>query len=245
MVFSFRSTTAFPDDTIHPRDGPHAERGFTRNVNELRSVSAGIWSKIFSLGSLSSKFSRCHGTGDLLTVKELLTRTFIPDKEYTNKSLEIPKVKAYVITRKLEVPVYMITGLMIATGASWSSKKTKMTEAAAEAGLVEPASNASVGGSAGYTRNKERTTGVEDSNDFVLGIRVRKIWWEKGIRQTSDRVVGRVLESKMSTVNIGSHASLRIVDDFELDDPETSSADKRFCDESAQMGSEPIVWILH
>ncbi|KAJ0350153.1 hypothetical protein COL154_013375 [Colletotrichum chrysophilum] len=50
-----------PDGAIWPQDGPHAERGFTRNISELRSVGAGIWSKIFGLGELSAKFSRSHG----------------------------------------------------------------------------------------------------------------------------------------------------------------------------------------
>lgn len=234
-----------PDDAIHPRDGPHAERGFTRNINELRSVSAGIWSKVLGLEILSAKFSRSHGTGEFLTVRELLTRTFIPDEEYMRKSLEIPRVMAYVTTRKLEVPIYMVTGVMVATGASWSSTKTKTKEAAVEAGLVVPNSGASAGGSAGYSHDKDRETGVEDSNDFILGIRVRKIWWEKGVRQTSDQVVGRVLGSGGSKVSIGSlEAGLRVADDFEFDDPEGCGVDKRFVDESAQTGSEPVTWIL-
>lgn len=234
-----------PDEMIHPRDGPHAERGFTRNISELRSIEAGIWSKIFGLEVLSSKFSRSHGTGEFLTVRELLTRTVIPDEDYTRKSLESPRVMTYVTTRRLGVPVYMVTGIMVATGASWSSTKTKAREATVEAGLAIPNSAASVGMNAGYNKDKERTTGVEDSNDFILGIRVRKIWWEEGVRQTSDRVVGRVLGSESSKASIGSPASgLRVVDDFEFNDVESSSADKRFVDESAQTGAGPVIWIL-
>lgn len=234
-----------PDDAIHPRDGPHAERGFTRNMSELRSIGAGIWSKIFGLEVLSAKFSRSHGTGEFLTVEELLTRTFIPDEEYTRKSLEIPKVMTYVTTRKLEVPVYMVTGIMVATGASWSSTKSKTSEATVEAGLTAPDSGASAGGNAGYKKDKERTTGVEGSNDFILGIRVRKIWWEAGLRQTSDKVVGRVLGSGSSEVSIGSPAAgLRVADDFEFDDSQASGVDKRFVEESAQTSLEPVVWIL-
>lgn len=233
------------EDAIHPRDGPHAERGFTRNMSELRSIGAGIWSKIFSLEVLSAKFSRSHGTGEFLTVKELLTRTFIPDEEYTRKSLEIPKVMTYVTTRKLEVPVYMVTGIMVATGASWSSTKTKAREATVQAGLEAPGSGVSAGANAGYKKDIERTTGVEESNDFILGIRVRKIWWEEGVRQTSDKVVGRVLGSESSKVSIGSAAAgLQVADDFEFDGPQAFGIEKRFVEESIQTGLEPVVWIL-
>lgn len=231
-------------ETIQPRDRPHAQRGFTRSMNELRSVEGGIWAKIFSLGSLSAKFSHSHGSGEILTVRELLTRTFIPDEEYMYKSLDNPKVKTYVTARKLEVPIYMITGIMVAAGASWSETDTKATEAAVKGALTEPATGSSAGGSARYRGERERTTGVEESDDFVLGIRVRKIWWENGVRQVSDKVVGSVLESGKGKLHIGKpEAGMQFVDDFELNDLE-ATAGKRFVDEGTLTGMEPVVWVL-
>lgn len=236
-----------PEEAIYPRDGPHAERGFTRNITELRSLDAGVWCRIFSVAELSAKFIRSRGSGEFLTVNELLTRTFMPDDEYTTKSLENAKVRTYVTTRKLEVPVYMVTGIMIAKGASWSSRKSKTKEASGEGGGKEPNSGTSAGGKAGYSKDKETTTGVEDSDDFVLGIRVRKIWWEKDIRQESDKVAGSVLRSGSSKMSLGSPAAgLRIAEDFELDNPEASGVDKRLVVKRipTDTEAEPVVWIL-
>ncbi len=100
-------------------------------------------------------------------------------------------------------------------------------------------------GIGGYAAEDGRETSVVNSDDFVLGIRLRKIWWDKGIRETSDKVVGRVLEGASSEVNIGSPDSgSRLVDDFEFDDPMSAHNEQRFVDESAPTKLSPLVWIL-
>ena len=234
-------------EAMQPREGPHVQRGFTRSMSELRSVEGGIWARIAGgWGSLSAKFSRTHASGEILTVRGLLTRTFIPDEEYMYKAIDNPRVKVYVTARRLEAPIYMITGIMTARGASWSKKDARATAVAVEGGVpTEPTTASLAGGGAGYRRETSTATGVEGSDDFVLGIRVRKIWWEKGLRQVSDKVVGRVLGSGGGgKAHISKpEAGMQFVDDFELEDPE-AGADKRLIDEGTLEGTEPVVWIL-
>ncbi|KLU89427.1 hypothetical protein MAPG_08398 [Magnaporthiopsis poae ATCC 64411] len=226
-------------EELRPLAGSHAQRGFTRSLSELRSAEGGIWAKIFGLSSLSAKFSHSRGIGKFLTVKELHTRAFLPDDEYMHQSLSNPKVNVYVTTRKLKVPIYMITGIMVAIGASWSDTETKITEADTGGGMAIPKTPASIGGT-------ESATGVEDSDDFVLGIRVRKIWWDDGGRQFSDQVVGRVLASRKGEARISDpDAGMHVADDFGPGEGLDAVADeKRFLDDGALTGMEPVVWIL-
>ncbi|KAH8892482.1 hypothetical protein GQ53DRAFT_861807, partial [Thozetella sp. PMI_491] len=213
-------------------------------MKEMRSAEGSIWAKIFGSGSLSAKFSRSHGTGDVLTVKELLTRTFIPDEKYMYRSLETPKVRIYITTRRLEVPLYMITVIMVAKGASWTETKTRTTEMKAEGGVTEPTTGSSVGATAGRARERESTTGVEDSDDFVLGIRARKIWWKDGVRQTSDHVVGSTLASGKKRGEASKvESNMQFADDFELEDSE-DTAERRVVEDGVPARMELIVWIL-
>ncbi|EJT75900.1 hypothetical protein GGTG_05826 [Gaeumannomyces tritici R3-111a-1] len=241
-----REIAVHPEE-LRPKAAPFAQRGFTRSLTELQSTEGGIWAKIFGLGSLSANFSRTRGMGKFLTVKELLSREFLPDDEYMHQSLSIPKVNVYVTTRKLKVPVYMITGIMVATGASWSDTATKAGGARAKDGVAVLGTQMEFGGAMGHTKGKASVTGVEDSDDFVLGIRVRKIWWDEGIRQVSDQVVGRALDSQKREVRISERdAGMRVVDDFGLGDNEqdADASDERFVDDGTLTGMEPTVWIL-
>jgi hypothetical protein len=185
---------AVPKEHIYPRRGPDEKNGFTRTLKELRSTDTGLWAKVFAVGGAGFKFLRARSDDETLTVDKLLTRYFSPTKDYMAESLEASHVESYLLDTGKKEPVYMVTGYMYVKGAKLSRAENKNSQTGAEASATEPNTQTSIGGNAGYTRGNESSSGFDGSTPFILGLRVRKIWWDKdAARKTSDKVAGTVL----------------------------------------------------
>ncbi|ENH72262.1 hypothetical protein FOC1_g10004499 [Fusarium oxysporum f. sp. cubense race 1] len=211
-----------PAEHIFPRNGPDSKTGFTRTLKELRSVEASIWAKIFNLQGLGGTFNFLNKRTDdeSLTVEEIQTRYFSPTEEYMTKSLELPDVASFVTVTQKKLPVYMVTGLKVAIGAKLSRVESKTKNVKAEIGASDPQGMVSAGGTGGYTSEDTSAMGFDGSTPFVLGIRVRKIWWEKGVRKTSDKVAGVALDNGGAQDKVSPVSGARFIEDFLVDDGE-------------------------
>jgi hypothetical protein len=230
-----------PEDERYPRNGTDEKLGFTRTLKELRTTKASIWAKILSLGGAQFNFLRDRSDDETLTVERLHTRYFIPSKEYMEKTLEQSHVVSYLNDTSKRGPLYMVTGYMYVEGANITKAKNKHGSLIGEAAVTEQASNVSAGAGAGYNRNGSSTVGFLGSTPFILGLRVRKIWWNRnGSRQTSDNVAGAVLGSFGS-----SHGS--ILDEMEYEDdwvPGENDGQVLFENDLEKSGLENSVWVL-
>lgn len=188
------SRVAVPDTHIYPRNGPDEKQGFTLTLKELRSGEAGIWAKIFAIGSAGFKFLAERSDDETLTVEKLLTRYFSPTREYMNESLESAHVLSYLEDTERKQPLYMVTGYMYVEGARLSRARNKNLQAGVEASATDLNIHSDVGGNAGYTRSNSSSSGFSGSTPFILGLRVRKISWEKGgASKMTDQVAGATL----------------------------------------------------
>ncbi|KAJ4141760.1 hypothetical protein NW768_000977 [Fusarium equiseti] len=235
-----------PEEEIFPRDGPDSKTGFTRTLKELRSVETSIWAKIFSLHGLGGSFSFLSKRTDdeSLTVDEIQTRYFSPSQEYMTRSLELPNVASYVTVARKKLPVYLVTGLKVAIGAKLSQVESKTKDVKAEMGASDPQGIASAGARGGYGSENTSTMGFDGSTPFVVGIRVRKIWWENGVRKTSDKVVGAALDDRGAQGKGSLVSGARFVEDFLVDDVEETPAGKLFANDTDDLGIEESNWVL-
>ena len=62
---------------------------------------------------------------DELRAERMDTYWFNPDESHINRCVEDPGVKAYLAMNRYHQPVFLITGLMIARGASAIQKQMK------------------------------------------------------------------------------------------------------------------------
>ncbi|KAH6953872.1 hypothetical protein BKA56DRAFT_708078 [Ilyonectria sp. MPI-CAGE-AT-0026] len=185
-----------PDNEIFPRDGPHSITGFSRTLKYLRSVQGSIWAWIFGPSGPGGQLSwlRSQSDDETLTVDTILTRYFSPTEEYMKKTLEAAGVVMFTRLTHMKKPIYLVTGIKVAVGAKLSQAHTSNTEASGKVVATDPNTGASGGASGSYTSSRSSAMGFDGSKPFVLGIRVRKIWWLKdGTRSTSDDVAGTVL----------------------------------------------------
>lgn len=141
-----------PDSQLRPLEKASEIGGFTRSLQALGEGN--LWEAIngSEKGSQSSRPRHHENRDKVLTVEKLSVRYFIPTPEYINKALEIDGVAQYIETTNRKRPVYMITGLM------WNEGAAKLEDKARHSG-------------GGFEK--------DSSIPFIVGIRVRKIWWRK------------------------------------------------------------------
>jgi hypothetical protein len=137
----------------------------------------------------------------------------------------------------------MVTGIKVAVGAKLTKAKTKTTQVHGEVAGTDPHSGTSAGGRASYTSEDSAAVGFDGSKPFILGFRVRKIWWKEGIRQTSDKVVGSTLEEGKSRERPSIVTNLDFIDDFTAA-AAGDTAGNMFVDEEGGDGIEPSIWVL-
>ncbi|KAL8415200.1 hypothetical protein RB594_006149 [Gaeumannomyces avenae] len=187
-----------PDSLVFPKDKSASEKeGFTCSLSHLRHVKGGIWAKIFGWAGLGPSFSalRDRQSDETITVQKLHVRYFNPTLEYMKTALETDSVAMYVQRSNFKRPVWMITGLMWAEGASLSKVKAAKTQLKSEI-----ATSGTAGLQLSYGSEDGLASRFDGSTPFVLGIRARKIWWDKrGVRQDKLDVVGATLGEDVET----------------------------------------------
>ncbi|KAI0101529.1 hypothetical protein GGR51DRAFT_530051 [Nemania sp. FL0031] len=227
-----RSVIPVMDTYKYPKSGPYRKDGWSLSLSQLQSIEGGIWARIFTSKGAGAglEFHQAPSGEDILTVEHTFVQYFFPTEEYMKRSLEIDGVDCFVSVSRKKLPLYMVTGLMWAVGANWShvSRKERTFK-----------------GEAGYGGEDSLSTTFGRSKPLLLGIRVRKIWWDKSRKtKKNDDVVGRTCRSnqiRSEQLNDG----LIWQDDFTVDEnAEPSVLDKVIVDESKLMSEDPIVWVL-
>ncbi|KAL7803905.1 hypothetical protein V8C43DRAFT_266357 [Trichoderma afarasin] len=242
---NLNSVPDIPATMTFPKDGPHSITNFTRTLKQLRTIKGSIWAQLFSFGGPSEKlnFLSTRDDDETLTVADLRTTYIIPSEEYMKKALENAGVSLFINVTKMKAPVYMITGLKVAYGAKLSGMHSKIKNASGEANVTEPHSGISAGAEARYESENTTSNGFDGSTPFILGIRVRKIWWKKRIRQTSDTVSGSILADSDDEDAPSLLVGLEFEDDFVAEDNSLNEA--KVIEEVDELtGPEPCQWVF-
>lgn len=124
-----------------------------------------------------------QGREELYKFRRLETKYFEPDVAYIEESLKSEGVKAYISATRCKKPIYMITGVKIARGASATDKTVQEYEGMLKVG-VDATMLTGVPLSAGpkieTSSSKEREVKFDNSSDYVFAYRVVKIQLRKG-----------------------------------------------------------------
>jgi hypothetical protein len=151
--------------------------------------------------------------------------------------LESPHVLSHLEDTEKKQPLYMVTGYMYVEGAKLSRAKNKSTQAGMEASATDPNTGSSAGGKTEYTGGDSSSSGFDGSTPFILGLRVRKIWWNKEkTRQMSDKVAGATLSDRVDAkeeVLTGAE----FVDDATVEGEEVDITEET-------LGIDPSLWVF-
>ncbi|KAF1353426.1 hypothetical protein BDV97DRAFT_367033 [Delphinella strobiligena] len=200
-----------PEDSINDLDPlacppSSVHRSCLTNWKSERTKSqakkGGVWSGFLQAVGVGGELSltRTSSRTDAYEFKKLTTTYFVPTKQYIEKSISDPAVKNWMLFNR-GAPLYMITGVKVASGATF------MTELAKERGfrfqLGIDATPLGVPLTAGpnfdiWNSSKESESS-ETESDFVFAFRVREILYkQKGGIDSKDYVKGAMygLEGK-------------------------------------------------
>ncbi|OIW25727.1 hypothetical protein CONLIGDRAFT_708492 [Coniochaeta ligniaria NRRL 30616] len=158
----------------------HTQRGFTARQSAMTRGDYGVWAKLFGVEAAGGQVSWAHGRSgeDVFHFREVYTEYFIASREYARESMGRDEVDFYV--NEAEKPVYLVTGLKTARGPSVWSAEGKSDEVKFELGLHQPGGiPVELGPKLDSSRERRREMGFEDSDDFVVGIRVKELVYRK------------------------------------------------------------------
>jgi len=162
---------------ITHRFKPDTKIGFCKSRNELLSGEFGIFAKflaIFGVGAeAETTFEK--GADNILAVETLETITFTPSKDYIEKSMQADGVKIHMEACEYKDPIFMVTGMKIARGASLESSQSKKFGWKLGFGFSHPGIPTEAGPRAGMTKSRSEGESFDGSTDFILAIRVKKI----------------------------------------------------------------------
>lgn len=122
---------------------------------------------------------------------------FILTPAYVEKVFAAPAVQTYLSVTKRAKPVYVVTGLKVARGASMESSRSVTKGARLKLGFAHPGVPIEGGPDVGVSRTREEGVSFQESSDFVIAVRVEKIVVDKkGTRQakTTLHVKGATME---------------------------------------------------
>lgn len=161
------------------------------SLKTSRSGEASILAKILDHsigGEASLKGQRTDE--DVYTIQKLETRYFYPQPSYIKRCLQLSDVRDYLDMADYKAPVYLITGLKLAWGATVSTTRNRGYEGGAEGDLTVPGApvDVNVGAKVGVAGDSTRSSSFGKPADFVLGIQVQKLYHKRKFL-SGDRVL--------------------------------------------------------
>ncbi|KAK3936624.1 hypothetical protein QBC46DRAFT_394518 [Diplogelasinospora grovesii] len=152
---------------------------FEETLKKQRAFGGGIWFKFLEW------MMGLDISGDIDTTKEriakfdkLETRMFRPSDDYVKTSIAAPEVQKHLTSHGMKRPLYMITAVKIAYGASVTEMEGNSWKGKLSAGLDgSPSVTSAIHGS----NENSRTTRFDSSTPFVFAYRLRQVRYREGI----------------------------------------------------------------
>lgn len=236
---------AIPDAKISPKTGDHwhKKEGIKTTLRDLRSTNnSSVWAKIFGQNGpgLALKWLWEKSDHAVLTVGEVWTRTFTLTRAHIEASVAAPEVQVYLNLqpKKQKAPIYMVTGIKVAHKVTLQSTNSRSHGLDGDASAAEPQTGTGAGFKAAFKRETATQDSFDGSDDFILGIRVCKIWWDGNTMNVSNKVAGATLGDKEKP-NACSDGLL-------FQDNYIPDSDENYVvvADDAATDSEPAAWIL-
>ncbi|CAG9943830.1 unnamed protein product [Clonostachys rosea f. rosea IK726] len=174
---------------IPDRLQPDKKEGFNLSRKELLSGEFGIFAKFLAMFGVGAEAPSSYrkSADDILTVDALETITFSPQREYIEKSMSDHRVKSRMMACQYREPVFMVTGMKMARGASLQSNLHEV-DGKSPFGFCSPQGAWGVdipfvgSGDAGNHAGKS----LDSSTDFILALRLKKIFYREGKMLTKE-----------------------------------------------------------
>ncbi|VUC37920.1 unnamed protein product [Clonostachys rosea] len=157
---------------------------YTEILRKQKRRSGSIWLHFIDYVTFQISGSSDQSLERLATFDRLETRRFRPDEEYIRQSIELPEVRKYLSsTGRRKKPLYMITAVKIAYGATIQEVASRAREGGAAAsvdGTAATGAPMSVGASFSQGTEDGMATAHTQKKPFVFLYQLRQIQIKKG-----------------------------------------------------------------
>jgi len=162
---------------------PDHKGGFEATRSELKSGELGFWAKFVGIEGIGGEASLSVKRSETDTYKfsSVDTEFFYPSPSYISQCMALADVEEYMKLWKYKKPVYLVTGLKIAKGASVRLESDNEAKGKTELGLNNPVGSATQAGLRAE-RNVENkpVSAFTESSDIVVGIQCLKVYYKIG-----------------------------------------------------------------
>ncbi|KAL7910315.1 hypothetical protein GGI35DRAFT_492955 [Trichoderma velutinum] len=218
--------------------------GFQTTVRRQTSGELGIFAKLLGLDGVGGKF-RVNGARsreEILSVTRLDTEFFIPSPEYIKLAIETRTARAYRDSTRDQQPLFLVTGIKIARGASASVARGQAFVGGVEAGMPDLATGlVEIGATAGAEMSRENEMSFQHSSDFVMAYRVSRLRKKDDVVEAQAYTRGATMVSDDVEESIdGDDGELEVIHDFVSDSMEIEV----FLDNTCTADSGPCRWVL-
>jgi hypothetical protein len=172
----------------YPADTPLRESfkiDWNGDTERKRSGLIGLWLRFLEFVGIetSASISWSKGDADLYTIPRLETKFIEPSKDYIEERAMLPEVASFIVETDFKKPIYLVTGVKVAYGASMAWDKWHEIAAGGKFGASGTAAGAPGGG--GFETNAQdsskQKTGFRKSSPIVFGFQIREIYYDKDL----------------------------------------------------------------
>ncbi|KAL2155998.1 hypothetical protein VTH82DRAFT_742 [Thermothelomyces myriococcoides] len=214
--------------TTIPHDQKYIDikEGVTAHVKSTSNGEARFLARFLSgfIGS-NTDISRRRIEEHAFKIAQLETVYFYPSASYIRQCLDLADVQEYLDMANHRVPIYLITGLKIARGATVSTERGRENALTAGADVhmlsVGP-NNGEAGIHTAVSTASETVSSFEKPADFVLGIQVLKLFYKRvSLFSQPSLVTKRVNKNAVLLGDDDSFSEEEMEKEENLDDEET------------------------
>ncbi|KAL2843366.1 hypothetical protein BJY01DRAFT_248655 [Aspergillus pseudoustus] len=143
----------------------------------------GLWAKFLEFVGLTAtaNFSWSSSDDNVYDFREMLAEFVDPTPDFIKRSMSHSRVKEYIEMSEFRKPIYIITGVRIATGATVAMSRARERKGQFRAGADGKSSGvpASGGPEARYDMQRREELSFTSESSFVFAYRLRKVYYRK------------------------------------------------------------------
>ncbi|KAM0547325.1 hypothetical protein ACHAPJ_010461 [Fusarium lateritium] len=177
-------------DPIPPSKTYEGEKSdWETTLEQVRSGKIGLWAKCMQVIEGGLSFSQLKSALENHKFTSLETKYFLPEDEYLTQALRDTGVQAYLEVHNWRKPMYLITGIKIAKGASVSteSSREKSGQAQVKADATGAGASIDVGPQASWESGKKRGISYGGSTDYIFAYQLMKLKPIKGSTESKSQ----------------------------------------------------------
>ncbi|KAM0414541.1 hypothetical protein ACHAPT_013621 [Fusarium lateritium] len=170
-----------PKSSADPIPPPRIYEGektdWQTTLERARSGTIGIWAKCLQVLGGQLSFSQLKSAMEDHKFTNLETKYFLPDDDYLAQALQDPGVQAYFEVHNWRKPVYLITGIKIAKGASVTTESSmeRSVQAELKVDATTLGASAEAGPEGSWTSKDRRGISYAGSTDYIFAYRLTRM----------------------------------------------------------------------